>query len=92
MSLVQVRQEIDEKLDMLDADMLKAIHTILFGTTSLIKEENAEIVGYEVDGTAISLKNFAEKAAKELKEVRNGNYTSLEDHKKETEEWLTRTK
>jgi len=92
MSLVQVRQEIDDKLDTLDASMLKAIHTILYGTSTSIEEENAEIVGYEVDGTAISLETFSEEAAKELKEVRKGNYTSLEDHKKETEEWLTRTK
>lgn len=37
MSLVQVRQEIDEKLDTLDAEMLKAIHTILYAQSEEVQ-------------------------------------------------------
>lgn len=36
--------------------------------------------------------DFLEDASKQLKEVRKGNYTTLENHKKETEAWLNSMK
>lgn len=84
MSLVEVRQEIVDKLEELDENMLMAIHTIVHRSTN--KQE--EVVGYEVDGTPIHVNDFLEDATEQLDEVRKGNYTTLEDHKKETEAWL----
>jgi hypothetical protein len=53
MSLVQVRQEIDEKLDTLDETMLKAIHLLLHGPTPVKLEAPDESHNYESDGTLI---------------------------------------
>lgn len=55
MSLVEVRQEIVEKLEELDENMLMAIHTIVHSSTS---KQKAETVGYEVDGTPIYCRRF----------------------------------
>lgn len=89
MSLVEVRQEIVDKLEELDENMLMAIHTIVHNSAS--KQED-EVVGYEVDGTPIYVDEFLEDATKQLDEVRKGNYTTLENHKKETEAWLNSMK
>ena len=89
MSLVQVRQEIVDKLEELDEKTLHAVHTLLYGITSPPAELSSdEVFGYEIDGTPITKGEIMQDAVQQIEEVRQGKYTTLEEWKKETEAWL----
>lgn len=93
MSLVQVRQEIDEKLDELDAEMLKAIHTILYGPSTagrkndVIQQEDDE-PDVDINGEPIDL----DELDKISNQMENGEGTPAEEVYKKAEQWLENSK
>lgn len=107
MSLVEVRQEIVDRLDELDEAMLQAIHTIVFNVPSKssstaeskFKEvdsdvngstsyEDEHIHGYEPDGTPITTKDLKKIISEGWEDFKNGNYITLDELKKESEQWI----
>lgn len=92
MSAAEIRSEIDNLLDRVqdkNESFLKVVHSML---STYVQEQEDPIIGYEVDGTAITVSTFLEQADKAMADVERGEYITLEELKKESEQWLTRTK
>lgn len=92
MSAAEIRSEIDNLLDRVqdkNESFLKVVHSML---STYVQEQEDPIIGYEVDGTAITVSTFLEQADKAMADVERGEYITLEELKKESEQWLTLTK
>lgn len=90
MSLVQVRQEIDEKLDTLDETMLKAIHLLLHGHTSVKPEGSDDGLNYETDGKLIKDDALITQINEIDRQVETGEakLIPMEDAFENVEKWL----
>lgn len=93
MSIVQVRQEIDDKLDSLDASMLKAIHTILYGPTAAghkndVLQEEIDEPDVDINGEPINLDELDEIS----NQMENGEGIPAEEVYKKAEQWLENSK
>ena len=86
MSIAQLRRDIDRKLDEMEQPMLEALHTLLYVQPAI--EDEADIVGYDSSGEPITKAVFAEQADKIVKEVRAGEYVTLEESRERTKAWL----
>ena len=87
MSTVDMRAEVHQMIDEVDNALLEAIHAMLGAYKK--RQEEDPVVGYEIDGTPVKLSTL-EKQADEA--VEKGEYITLEELEKESEQWLTRTK
>lgn len=93
MSAVEIKAEIKRYLEQVeDERFLKVVHSMLDTYLKESSEEEDPIIGYEVDGTPITTSTFLEQAEESMAEVKRGEYTTLEELEKESEEWLNRTK
>lgn len=90
MSTVDMRAEMHQMIDEVDNALLEAIHAML-GTYKKRQEEDP-IVGYEIDGTPLTLSTLEKQADEAVAQVERGEYITLEELEKESEQWLTRTK
>lgn len=90
MSTVDMRAEVHQMIDEVDIALLEAIHAML-GTYKKRQEEDP-IVGYEIDGTPLTLSTLEKQADEAVAQVERGEYITLEELEKESEQWLTRTK
>jgi len=90
MSTVEMRTEVHQMIDEVDNTLLEAIHAML-GTYKKRQEEDP-IVGYEIDGTPVTLSTLEQQADEAIAQVERGEYITLKELKKESELWLTRTK
>ncbi|PTM13830.1 MAG: hypothetical protein DA408_05065 [Bacteroidetes bacterium] len=90
MSATEIRAEVHQMIDEVDDNLLEAIHAML-GTYKKRQEEDP-IVGYEIDGTPITVSTLEQQADEAVAQVERGEYITLEELAKESEEWLTRTK
>ena len=90
MSITQLRRDIDRKLDEMEQPMLEALHTLLY-VQPLTKDES-DIVGYNSSGEPITKVEFAQQADRIVKEVRAGEYVTLEESRERTKAWLESTK
>lgn len=89
MSAVEIKAEINRYLELVeDERFLKVVHSML----DTYLKEGDPIIGYEVDGTPITASTFLKQADESMAEVERGEYTTLEELEKESEEWLNRTK
>ncbi|MEL7220410.1 MAG: hypothetical protein AAGJ93_03765 [Bacteroidota bacterium] len=91
MSAVEMRTEIDGWLDIIqekDQGLFKAVHALL-GTYA--QEKSDPILGYEMDGTAVTASSFIEQAEIAVAEAKEGKGISVDELRKRSEEWLNRT-
>ena len=89
MSATEIRAEVHQMIDEVDNNLLEAIHAML-GTYK--KGQEDPVVGYEIDGTPITISTLERQADEAVAQVERGEYITLEELEKESEEWLTRTK
>ena len=87
MSTAEIRSEIDRYLDLVkDERFLKVVHSML-GT--YIEEKKKEpIISYDIDGTPRTAEELEAILNKEVEAGRRGEYTTLEELRKESDEWL----
>jgi hypothetical protein len=84
MSAAEIRAELHQLIDQLDERFLKAVHSMV----STYQSEEDEIVGYRIDsGEPIYESKLGEELDAIVEEVENGDYITLEDLKRESEEW-----
>ena len=86
MSAVEIREEVHELVDQLDDKFLTAVHAMLETYMQLENEEDG-IIGYELDGTPITVEYAIVEYQRRVEEVKKGNYISLEDLEREAEQW-----
>jgi len=69
MSVAEVKANIIQKVEQIDDPaMLEEVNTLVENYT------NNKVVGYEADGTAITVDAFRKQAEISIKEVENGEY------------------
>jgi len=61
-----------------DEAILQQVHVIL---------ESIEIIGYELDGSPITKRNYLDKLKSAQKRVSSGDYITQEDRENEMEKW-----
>ena len=89
MSVSEQRSRAPELLDQLNDEFFSAVYSML---ETYVSQQQLNIVGYEIDGTPITAKMFLEQADEAMAAVDRGEYITLEELEKESEEWLERTK
>lgn len=104
MVATQIKEEIVDKLEKVDLTVLRAINALLdVHTEASLPEEEEEsyvdslegenpIVGYEIDGTPISLDEMKKQLEASRQEYIDGNSRTVEEVFKEKMEWIKSTK
>ena len=87
MSKSEIRSQINTYLEQLGDSFLKAIHSML---ATYVKEQNEHIIGYDINGKPITASEAKVQYDKDL--VQNGFYSTIEDIKEKSKQWLKPTK
>lgn len=90
MTEVQIRTEVHKMVDRLDETLLAAIHSML--QTYEQKKEDDPIVGYDLNGLPLRASLLKEELLRELEGVEKGQFITIEDLEKKSEQWLTATR
>lgn len=91
MSSTEVRNQIDLFLNQVDDRFLIVIHAML-GTYIDQQNKVSNAAGYDIDGTPRTHTELTAMLDKQVQEGRNGNYLSLEELRKASDQWLNPTK
>ncbi|MEN0004095.1 MAG: hypothetical protein AAF798_08130 [Bacteroidota bacterium] len=89
MSTVELRADLHELIDQLDEPFLKAVHAMVS-----VYHENADdpILGYDIDGTPRTASELSAILDKRIERIKEGNYVTFEEYKKQSAEWGKDTK
>ena len=90
MSVVEIRSEIHQIIDRLDEDFLKVVYAML--DTYLQQQETDPIVSYDIDGTPRTASELQAILDAQLDAAKRGEYLTLEELRKQSDEWLTAIK
>lgn len=85
MSTIEIRAEVHKIVDRLDERFLKVVYSMLEAYEQ--QQEEDPIVGYDIDGKPLLASEAKEEYAKRVAAMKNGQSTSVEDLRKEAEEW-----
>ena len=81
MGIPELRNELHDFINHADERFLKMVY-------AMSKEyENSEFIGYNVDGTAITVKDLSNRVREASKRVKDGDYLTQEEIEKEINEW-----
>ena len=81
MGIPELRNELHDFINHADERFLKMVY-------AMSKEyENSELIGYNVDGTAITAKDLSNRVREASKRVKDGDYLTQEEIEKEINEW-----
>lgn len=94
MSLAQIREELHQRIDLADERLLRMVYVMTEAYLEDEEEEDdpelAEIIAkYDHSGPwkQMTEEELKEDLKESIAEIRRGEYISLEDLKKEMEEW-----
>jgi len=90
MSTMEIRDKVHQMIDEVDNTLLEAIYAML--ETYQKRQGDDPVIGYEADGTPIAASTLEKQADEAMEQVARGEYTTLDELEKESEEWLKRTK
>lgn len=90
MSAIELRAQVHQHIDELDEAFLKVIYAML--ETYQQQQQADPIIGFDVDGKPKRASIMKMELKKEVEEAKKGNYTTIEDLKKESKQWLKTTK
>ncbi|WP_158841266.1 hypothetical protein [Polaribacter sp. L3A8] len=83
MDLAARKNIFKERFDQIkDIDLIQRFEEFLE-----LQLSNKKIVAYTVQGEALTKEMYVEKVQDTLKSVKNGNFTTVEDLEKESENW-----
>lgn len=87
MSTVEMRAEVHEMIDDVDGILLEAIHAML--ETYQKRQQGDSIVSYDaVTGTPRTASELTATLDQEVAAARRGEYTTIEDLRKESDQWI----
>lgn len=81
MGVHKLREELHDYINHADERFLKMVYAM-----SKIYQ-NPSVIGYNVDGSAITKENMIKRAKAASKRVKSGDYISQEEVEKEIENW-----
>jgi hypothetical protein len=89
MNAVELRNDLHQLIDQLDERFLKAVYAMI----SVYQADDKDpILGYETDGTPVTVSAFIKQAESAVAEAKKGKAISVEELEKRSKEWLGRTK
>lgn len=91
MTALHIREDLDKRLTKLDESTLRTIHAIVVRITEPIQEDSDKIVGYEVDGTPITVDELLDQLSEMEKEIEDGTAKMIpaKDVFKRIDKWLS---
>ena len=91
MSAAEIIAEIHSYLEKVkDETFLRVVHSML---DTYVKEQHKDgIAGYDIDGTPRTADELTTILDKQVKAGLKGEHTTLEDLRKESDQWLARIK
>ncbi len=84
MDSTQIRSEIHQIIDQIDESFLNVVHSML---ETYMQQKNNPIIGYDSKGNALYAEEMKEVYAERISRIKNGEFTSVEDLRKESVEW-----
>jgi len=84
MSTAEIRSEVHRIVDQLDDRFLEVVHSML---GKYAEQHQDEVVGYDVDGTALTSTQAKEVYSKRVEAMKSGQFTTAEDLGKESAKW-----
>ena len=84
MSTTELRTEVHHLLDQIDDHFLTVVYAML---DTYVQQEEEGVIGYELDGTPVTAEYARVAYRSRLEEMNNGKATSVEELKKEIEQW-----
>lgn len=83
MNSEELKKELHNFIEKADHRFLKMVHSM----AKSYEDEEALVVGYEVDGTPITKGTLINEAREASAQVKSGNYITQEDMEKEVKNW-----
>ena len=89
MSNTELKTQINEYLDQVDDNLLKAVYAML---NTYVEEQKEAVIGYDIAGKPIFASAAKAQYAKDIEEVEKGTYTTIKTLKEKSKQWLKPTK
>ncbi len=83
MNTAALKKELHSYIEKADNRFLKMVYAL----AKSYEDEEAIVVGYEVDGTSITKEALIKEAREASAQVKAGNYITQEDLEKKVENW-----
>ncbi|MGF1587276.1 MAG: hypothetical protein ACFCUM_18295 [Bacteroidales bacterium] len=83
MNTEELKKELHNFIEKADNRFLKMVHAM----AKSYEDEEAIVVGYEVDGTPITKEELINEAREASAQVKSGNYITQEDLEKDVKNW-----
>lgn len=90
MSTVDIRAEVHQMVDEVDSVLLEAIHAMLGAYKR--KQNEDPVVSYDIDGTPRTSSELTVMLDEQVESGLRGEYTTIENLRKESDQWLTSIK
>ena len=87
MSTAEMKSEIHTLLEQVEDSYVEAIHTLL---NNHVGKQDDPIVSYDIDGNPQYASQMRYIYLKELEAVKNGDFITHEEYKKQPKPWLTK--
>jgi hypothetical protein len=84
MSKIELRSQVHHLIDDIDDSFLKVIYSML---ETYVQEKENSIIGYDIAGKPISVKDAGVEYSKRNNNMKSGNFITLEELKREVSEW-----
>jgi len=88
MSVAEIREDLVKRINIIDERFLKAVHLMV----SSYQEEEDPIIGYDIDGSPRTASELTNILDEQVEAGLRGEYTTLENLRKESDQWLIPTK
>jgi len=88
MSSTQIKELLKKRIEDADDRLLKMMHAFV----EAYHESDDDAYAYDMEGNPISIAETKKEMKEGLEDVKNGNYITLEEIKKKSEQWMKRTK
>lgn len=90
MSVVEIRSKVHQIIDRLDEGFLNVVHSML---DTYIQQQKADpVIGYDIDGTPKHSTVMETEMRLQVDAAKRGEFTTLENLRKESDEWLAAIK
>lgn len=84
MDSTKIRSEIHHIIDQIDESFLNVVHSML---ATYMQQKDNPIIGYDVKGNPLYAEEMKKEYANRIDRIGQGEYTTVEDLKKESSEW-----
>ena len=89
MNVSEQRAHAKELLDHIDDDFFAAVYNLM---ETYIRKQKTQVMGYTQKGEAVTVGEFLEQADDQIRRVKSGEGASISELRKDSDEWLARTK